>query len=465
MDEIESQKRTIVKTRRRSFKLFKNESFFDILPFELLKIIVVYLDSFEIVKLFFCCCKALRGVHVVEKFVFDVTMPLIGPSVYRMMRDHGEWIKTLVVYNALRLSDDLGGELFSRLKETETLVLNRCELLGRRSILALEEMKNLVTLNLGILQSSRIAAELLSISKIPNLKKLTITHCGSLTTDFFHSLVQNGLHLELINITGCFNITHDAMKHISSMTSLTTLNISHCPVKERGIEYLTSCTNLRNLIYLQEELLDNVTFVKFSRLTFLESLCLGFCTRIYSENIRKLTELINLQYLDIYHSRIDDDIAGALLSSFLDIRKLNLCNSLVSEEIFQKISNTDISHLNLRNCHINFKICPVCPSIQHLDLSNAKFNLNTMPYLFTCFPSLTELYLDDTNIGDMNIMLLSNLLSQIIVLSLNFTDISELGLNHLLSNSPKLQILNIKGCYKIRSLIPDYSNNTKINYI
>jgi len=152
----------------------------------------------------------------------------------------------------------------------------------------------------------------------------------------------------------------------SSLTSLTSLSLNHCPhITQSGVMGLSACTMLRTLEFIQSPALCD-----FSALTSLRSLTLSWSGHDVSS--MGLTHLTGLQSLDLTWCAALTNLG--FLTTMLSLQRLNLrgCVGLLDEELTALSPLTRLRILNLNSCcQLSADCVSLLPeSLTNLDLGN-----------------------------------------------------------------------------------------------
>jgi len=182
-----------------------------------------------------------------------------------------------------------------------------------------------------------------------SLKDLTV-----LITDESSNGISNLFNVEVLDIS-CSPIkeTYNGMLiEISSMTNITSLNISNCHEIYHGV--LSPLCYLTRLKYLYMDHcygLSNYGLQHLSTLTNLEHLDLSYCTNISNEGLLHLKHLVNLKFLNLKVSAIS---SLSVLETLVNIETLDLSHChLLTIHGFSSISClTKLIRLSLYYCEL-----------------------------------------------------------------------------------------------------------------
>jgi hypothetical protein len=180
------------------------------------------------------------------------------------------------------------------------------------------------------------------LRQMPNLEFLDASWCTSLTDDSLETL-DSSLHLNYLNVRGCFRLTDLGLAHLQHL-NLKTVNLSGCmnlTLKHVSMPhtlhefFASDCENVR-------------TLETFSDLSQLRALHLDDCTHI--KHIKALAPLHKLQLLDLTGCRRLKKLD--VLDGMRDLEELRLTNCTRVADLTPLRKLTKLHTLHLQECAI-----------------------------------------------------------------------------------------------------------------
>ncbi len=148
--------------------------------------------------------------------------------------------------------------------------------------------------------------------------------------------------LQRLNLSGCYQLSNEGLRHLSSLINLQDLNLGHCP-RISDLAPLSTLTQLRTLnLWNCLQILD---LASLSTLTQLQSISLARCQ---ISNLAPLSTLTQLQNLTLRHCIQILDLAP--LSTLTQLQNLDLGDSAQISNLTPLSTLTQLRTLNLRGC-------------------------------------------------------------------------------------------------------------------
>ncbi|XP_055591236.1 uncharacterized protein LOC129743276 [Uranotaenia lowii] len=290
-----------------------------------------------------------------------------------------------------------------------------------------------------------------------NLKKLDVSYSTGINDKCVAQIVKSMPKLEVLIMTGCWNIRDKGVTQIFQLQNLKKLDLSKCRFTKKAIIEGAVTSNRKNLqeIHLEEiDTLDEDCIVRmganFSNLTVLNiggsSSCISnwsaqyiffHLTSLVEVNFERSTKLTDAGFTGI-------DLPQKTLSiwdieetfSIERLKKLRLlrlsgCYKITDFTLRYALRFKELKELGLSRCHQISKqgiekLVTSCPALETLDLSECP------------------------NINDSCVELVAQNLKRLTTLKLaNCTEISETGLDHIAQYCKNLKYLYVRGCHKL----------------
>ncbi len=134
--------------------------------------------------------------------------------------------------------DDSGLKGISRFKNLQVLSINGSRKVSSTGVLHVAKLKQLKELTLGALADKAISAQ--TVEAISHLDQL-----------------------KLLSLTSSQSLTNEAVKHLTKLKKLQTINLSSTAVTDACLNHLRKCKNLKKLTLYNNEMTDS-TIRKFS---------------------------------------------------------------------------------------------------------------------------------------------------------------------------------------------------------
>ncbi|MFY7843408.1 MAG: hypothetical protein ACOVOR_05285 [Rhabdochlamydiaceae bacterium] len=282
-----------------------------------------------------------------------------------------------------------------------------------------------------------------SLEDFPDREEIDLSHCH--IKDVFFNYSGPALSkLKKIDLSNS-NITATELVYLFRLaSSLTELHLEGCEDIQIGdFEGLQKedVSQLKILNVSKSTITDVQLKTLLSRILILEQLDVSYCC-----NIKSLFSLIS-------------PIVGRFL------RKINLSSCSVSHESLLKLFKMSyrLEEIDLSHCHIKEVFSnhsgPPLSKLKKIDLSNSNITATELVYLFRLASSLTELHLEgceDIKIGDFEGLQKKDL-SQLKILNVSKSAITDVQLKQLLNCAEGLKELDVNGCTKISNAFSDLS--------
>jgi len=223
--------------------------------------------------------------------------PLLDLCLFAVCKNlnASEFLNTLPDFLRQRL-----GLLFRQEKQFQDSIthlnFSHCYRLSEDEVKSISYLKNLTNLNLSHCEKlSPISMSF--IGQLKNLKTLCLNHCPQVSVGFY--FLQT-LQLTKLEIAFC-EVQDPVVPFITSMTSLTYLNLMCNRLTDEGCAKLPSLINLSHLSLSMNPLITDDTLTAITVLKNLTSLNLNFCKLLTASGIGKLSKALspNLKQLDM----------------------------------------------------------------------------------------------------------------------------------------------------------------------
>ena len=188
---------------------------------------------------------------------------------------------------------------------------------------------------------------IVDITNFRRCHAINLAWCNGVNDSFIEEFIKITPNLQNLNLSHC-HIGDKSIKLIGNLTTLYTLDISHCvKISDKSVKYLTNLTNL-NLTGCYKVTDSSVeTIGKYSK--NLKTLSLAMCRGISDRSVKVLGELTTLSSLDISDSRVTDESVKTLTR----ISSLNLskCYDVTDDSIREIAVKGNVRNLNINKCH------------------------------------------------------------------------------------------------------------------
>ncbi|XP_075748083.1 uncharacterized protein LOC119172887 [Rhipicephalus microplus] len=211
------------------------------------------------------------------------------------------------------------------------------------------------------------------VGEMASLKKLSLVSCEELTGLSIHHLAVGRFSLCSLDLSYCNHIDDDAISNISrgsGLVTLTTLNITACPITDVGVSLLAQkLTDLRTLNISECDLvtkdgiavvashlhnlraihmrycmgLTNIALKHLSRISSLEVVVLKSCSKIRSKAMAFIAPgktPSNIVELDVSFTAINDVGARYIAQGMQKLRVLNLSGCMVGDKGIARIARS-----------------------------------------------------------------------------------------------------------------------------
>ena len=236
--------------------------------------------------------------------------------------------------------------------------------------------------------------DLHSLSVFTSLTSLSLSNCKLITDEGVLSSLSNLSALTTLCFNDCRSITDFGMQFLSSLTNLTSLDLSKCGATQ---------TQMSNFIHFIGDPNTTITDhgVQFlSGLTKLEHLDLSMCGRITDQGMQFLPNLANLKRLDMRScTSITNLGAVETLSSLTSLTHLNVreCTSLSDLGVQSLSSLTTLTSLDLGECtsitNLGVQCLSTLTALKLLNLGDCRNITNVGVHALSSLTSLTYLNL------------------------------------------------------------------------
>ena len=210
--------------------------------------------------------------------------------------------------------------LSGKLQNTTNLSLYGCRRLTSNSIKELGKLKNLKTLNLGITKDPN---DFSNFGDVP-LKSIFFIKSG-VSDEGISSLANNCKNLTEIDLTNSFKLTSNALKEFQNFKSLAKLKLNKCAIDDSSLKNLANL-QLQHLNLTECEKISNQGIKFLSSIISLTKLNLSKNPLLTGDALQSLANLKNLIYLDFSGIKNVQD-ASLKHISLLSIQNLFLNNT------------------------------------------------------------------------------------------------------------------------------------------
>jgi hypothetical protein len=236
--------------------------------------------------------------------------------------------------------------------------------------------------------------DLQSLTVFTSLTSLSLSNCKLITDEGVLSSLSNLSALTTLGFNDCRSITDLGMQFLSSLTNLTSLDLSKCGATQ---------TQMSNLIHFIGDPNTTITDhgVQFlSGLTKLEHLDLSMCGRITDQGMQFLPNLANLKRLDMRScTSITNLGAVETLSSLTSLTHLNVreCTSISDLGVQSLSSLTTLTSLDLGKCtsisNLGVQSLSTLTALKLLNLGSCRLITDVGVHALSSLTSLTYLNL------------------------------------------------------------------------
>ncbi|KAG7667523.1 hypothetical protein Ndes2526B_g07522 [Nannochloris sp. 'desiccata'] len=166
----------------------------------------------------------------------------------------------------------------------------------------------------------------LGANSLPKLAHLHLRRCPLVKDTALASLTAAAPALQHLDISYCLNITSSGLRYLSTLTSLTHLNISAChrAATVLGLGYLAAVPNLGSLEASHLPRLDNGCMQAVSFVNQLKHLCLKECPRITDHGLLALLRIPKLISLEIDGRNVSKEAVEKLQSRLPFLRRVRI---------------------------------------------------------------------------------------------------------------------------------------------
>ncbi|XP_044010002.1 F-box/LRR-repeat protein 2-like [Aphidius gifuensis] len=264
-------------------------------------------------------CKKLKRLDIPSGSIYDD--PPSSPSVFDEISKL-QYLEHLNLYSVRSLKKSTIIAIANNCKNLKSLEIADCKAITEKALVALTKLENLQKLDVSFLDITDSF-----ISKLKGLKELDCAHCKKLTEAGIIQFIKNNPDLEEISvdeILGCNEVPFAVLDELSKLQYLEHLN-------------LCGLLNLRS---------GTITAIA-NNCKYLKSLRIRGCSPITETALVALTELENLEKLDVSFLDITDSFISKLKG--LKAFQCTHCKKLTNDGIIQLIKNNpDLKRIDVR---------------------------------------------------------------------------------------------------------------------
>ena len=176
-----------------------------------------------------------------------------------------------------------------------------------------------------------------NFARLGQLEVLILKY-NKISNEMLHN-ISHLKSLKELELTSCVGFNFEGLLHLSSLSSLTKLDLGFSNINDAEVKSIANIPNLRVLNLADCRNITNACIDHISKLSNLRSLYLSYSFRLNNIDFRKLATLKHLEVLYVYDYTIDDQAFRYLLlchnlreihiqgcsfktSSLLDLNKL-----------------------------------------------------------------------------------------------------------------------------------------------
>jgi hypothetical protein len=176
-------------------------------------------------------------------------------------------------------------------EELETLqeefYLSGNEKIEDNDIRSLQELKQLVSLNLGV--SVKLTDKGLEYLKDQTQLRELDLNSGNLTDNGLAAL-SGLILLQRLSLNGCKQIGDDGIKHLAGLTNLTSFNLPGSKITDQSLEILGKINSLTELLLWKSEALTDDGLIFLELLRNLEILNIRDCPKLTEEAVTRIKD-------------------------------------------------------------------------------------------------------------------------------------------------------------------------------
>lgn len=371
------------------------------------------------------------------------------------------------------------------LKQLTSLDVSNSKITDNGVLSIAKHLKNLTELNLGRCNITSASIQAL-VENLDNLKELTLKECSHLVKEDFLHLARTFTQLKYLDLSKCLPVDDEVVRLLATQsTQLRHLNLSITRVTNSGIFAITEFQKYLEELDLNYCMITNAAVQEISaNLRALKTLNIGYCIALrdvfplaIALNLRQLTQL------DLSRIAINQEATDAIVVHQKNVKKLNLRQSIISNENLIAIlhSLNSLQSLNLNGCEqvdssVTDTIAEIQTDLEELYLRGTQRNnhqsiiriaerlksLNTLILggveiydeggvaIAENLPNLICLDLAQTLVGDQTARAIGLKLKKLRALNLNQSfAITKKGFASLFKNQKTLKFLVLENCNNV----------------
>ena len=299
-------------------------------------------------------------------------------------------------------------------------------------------------LNISFSTISKING-LIEISSMTNITSLDISQCIEINNEVLSPL-STMTNLKNLYMQHCIGITNHGLQHLSTLTKLEYLDLSYNSTKisDAGVLFLTNLVNL-NTLNLQVCQIRSLSFSEsFINIT---SLNLTYCNKLSNHGFSSILCLNKLTDLELCNCELLTDEGLCHLSKMFELKSINFSSCKITSLSFLT-TLVNLKSLDLNNCteltNQGFSSISHLTNLTNLNLSNSNNNINL--FYLSNLKNLTKLNLYSSSCSQLSF--LNNLVN---ITNLNLVMCNNLTDQYLnsISNLTNLELLSIYRCEKL----------------
>lgn len=308
----------------------------------------------------------------------------------------------------------------------ETLNLAGCYELSDASLPFLSSSIKKLTLA-GCMKITNIGGS--SVYRLRLLTEVNFSYCADITDCVLNTLSQCCSLLTILYLKDCVRVTDEGVKCLSSLVSLTDVDLDGClRITDESVRAL-SALPLQILHFSNCKLLSDVCFSSLKFLTELKKLNMDHCANVSDDGLLLLSSITTMQELNFNGCKKICDLAW--MNDMRQLKELHLAGCNISDFGLQSVSNlTQLQAITLNCCFqvSDHGVIPALSGLSSLHYLALGSNLNFTDHLLNFFVgNMTQL--EHLDLG-------------------NCSPLSDLGLRNV-SSLRSLKELILARCYKI----------------
>jgi len=232
--------------------------------------------------------------------------------------------------------------------------------LNNKGSIGISNLKNLILLDIH--SSPMFDNAMIEISTMMTITSLNISNCFFLSIEVLHQILKM-TNLKSLDMTKCKWLSNDGLSQLSdNLTNLTYLNLSSIVnIEDSGAIHLSKLVKLTSLYLLGFARITTLSYLSaLNNITFLD---LSYCLHITDEGFSTICLLTNIRSLNISNTFLKED--GLLhLNSLCRIENLNITNCLKFTNIalgyISSLTSLKVLTMNLEREMTNEGIVHLC---------------------------------------------------------------------------------------------------------